>query len=341
MLFFANDYCEGAHENVLTRICKENLVKRPGYGTDEVSESAKAKIRTLIKQKDAGVWFVSGGTQVNLVAADAILDSYEGILAVETGHVAVHEAGAIEKTGHKVLTLPHHEGKMDARDLGNYLKSFCEDENHDHMVRPGMVYLSQPTEFGTLYGLSELKAIRAVCDKYDVKLFVDGARLAYALGAKDNDVTLEKLASIAHAFTIGGTKCGALFGEALVFSGMKEPSQMLTRIKQHGALLAKGWLVGMQFDELLEGNLYTTLGTRADALADKLRAALMKKRYELYVPNTTNQVLVILEGRETKTLGKKVRYSFWEALDKNRTVVRFCISWATSEKDVDELIEIL
>ncbi|MBQ7727349.1 MAG: aminotransferase class I/II-fold pyridoxal phosphate-dependent enzyme [Clostridia bacterium] len=341
MLFFVNDYCEGAHENILKRMTLDNYFKNPGYGSDPVCESARQKIRNACKKNDADVFFISGGTQTNQLIIDTCLNPYEGVVAVETGHIALHEAGAVESTGHKVLTLPAHEGKMDARELRNYVKSFYEDENHEHMVFPGMVYISQPTEYGSLYGKAELKALRSVCDEFKMKLFVDGARLAYALGARGNDVTLPILAQMADVFYIGGTKCGALFGEAVVFAQMKAPPHFLTQIKQHGALLAKGWLLGMQFDELFENDLYTTLGARADAMADRLRYRLIDRGYKLLIETPTNQVLVVLDNRVMKALSKRVRFSFWEVIDKTHTAVRFCTSWATKEEDLKELMNIL
>lgn len=341
MLFFVNDYCEGAHESILSRLTRENTCKRPGYGSDEVCASAKEKIRQACESPDAQIYFAVGGTQTNQLVLDTMLQPYEGVVAVQTGHIALHEAGAIEYTGHKVLTLPAHEGKMISSELESLVRDFYEDENHEHMVFPGMVYLSHPTEYGTLYTKEELSSIREVCDRYGLRLFVDGARLAYGLGAEGTDLFLPDLARLCDAFSIGGTKCGALFGEAVVFGRGPAPSRFLTRIKQHGALLAKGWLLGVQFDELFSDDLYVRLGLHADRLADKLRACLVEKGYRLLLTSPTNQVLVVLQNPQMEQLASKVRFSFWEKTGPDETAIRFCTSWATTEEDLDRLLEIL
>ncbi|MCI5850883.1 MAG: beta-eliminating lyase-related protein [Sutterellaceae bacterium] len=340
-LSFACDYEEGAHPNILKRLVETNFEKQPGYGADEYSESARNRIREACGTPEAEVHFLAGGTQTNANVIDAILRSYEGVVAATTGHVAVHEAGAIEYCGHKVLPVEAEFGKISAAALEKYLGDFAGDGNRDHMVQPGMVYISQPTEYGTLYRLSELEAIKTVCEKFEIPLYVDGARLAYALASPANDVTLKDLARICDAFYIGGTKCGALIGEAVVFPRKGLVRKFFTSIKQHGALLAKGRLCGIQFDELFRDGLYFKVGENAIRMSMKLQKALKEKGYELLFDSPTNQILVVLENRKMAELEKKVVMSFWEKRDDTHTLVRFATSWATKEEDVDRLISIL
>ena len=256
MLSFENDYSCAATPEIIESIRNTATEQYPGYGNDEICESAKAKIREACASPEAEIFFLVGGTQTNQIVIDSITPQYAGVVAADTGHVNVHEAGAIEFTGHKVLTLPHHDGKIDATELDEYCATFYADGNYTHMVFPGCVYISQATEYGTLYTLAELEAIRKVCTKYDMPLFIDGARLGYALTATGNDVTLEDIARIADVFYIGGTKVGAMFGEAVVFTHGNMPKNFVTLVKQHGALLAKGWLLGVQFDTLFTDDLY-------------------------------------------------------------------------------------
>ena len=255
-LSFSCDYMEGAHPQILKRLMETNLVKTPGYGLDDYSKSAKEKIRDACKAPDAEVFFLVGGTQTNVTMIDAILKSYEGVIAADTGHVSVHEAGAIEFGGHKVLTLPHHNGKINVRQIETLLDDYQNDANRDHMVMPGMVYLSHPTEYGTLYSKAELREISALCRSHNIPLYLDGARLAYALACPQNEITLADIAELCDAFYIGGTKCGALFGEAVVIPKAGWLPHLFTIIKQHGALLAKGRMLGIQFDELFTDYLY-------------------------------------------------------------------------------------
>lgn len=245
-LFFACDYMEGAHPAIMQRLMGTNLVKTAGYGLDEYCDGAKEKIRSACGAPDAEVHFLVGGTQTNATVIDALLKSYQGVIAAETGHISTHEAGAIEFGGHKVMTLPHHNGKIDAAHVRTMLEDYYNDGNHDHMVMPGMVYVSHPTEYGTLYSRAELEEISNVCRKYHIPLYLDGARLAYALACPQNDITLKDLASLCDVFYIGGTKCGALFGEAVVIPRPGLIPHFFTIIKQHGALLAKGRLLGIQ-----------------------------------------------------------------------------------------------
>ncbi len=344
MLSFVNDYCENAHEKILTRLLDGARVKNPGYGEDEICRSAAEKIRLACKCPDAQVRFLVGGTQTNQLVIDTCTEAYEGVIACSSGHVNVHEAGAIEFTGHKVLTLPEHDGKIDAGELEVLIKTFYADGNYEHMVFPGIVYISHPTEIGTLYTKKELTDLSRICREYDIPLFLDGARLAYALACADmglSDVTLEDIAKLCDVFYIGGTKCGALFGEAVVFTHGNMPKRFVTRIKQHGALLAKGWLLGVMFDTLFTDGLYYELGHNAIERAIELRAALREKGYQLLFDTPTNQIMVVLENSRKAELAKKVNFSFWENIDENHTAIRFCTSWATAKEDVKKLIEIL
>lgn len=341
MLSFVNDYSEGAHPAVLDAFVRTNLQQESGYGDDAFCASAREKIRAACGDPSADVFFLAGGTQTNQVVIDTMLAPYEGVVACETGHVSVHEAGAIEYTGHKVLTVPQHEGKMDAGELDAYVSTFFADENHDHMVFPGLVYISHPTEYGTLYTLQELEALREACDRHGLKLYLDGARLGYGLVAPGNDVTLADAARLTDAFYIGGTKVGALIGEAVVFPRHGMPAHFVTMVKQHGALLAKGRVLGIQFDVLFTDNLYTRIARNAITCADVLRAAFKEKGYRFLVENTTNQVLVVLDNERYEELRQVVATSYWERVDESHTAVRFATSWATRMEDVEALVKLL
>lgn len=340
-LSFACDYAKGAHPEILQRMMETNMAATPGYGLDQISESARERIRKACGCERAAVEFLIGGTQTNAVMIDALLRSYQGVIAAETGHISVHEAGAIEAGGHKVLAIPQKLGKISAEAVDKYLEDFCHDANHNHMVMPGMVYLSHPTEYGTLYTKAELQAFRDVCDRHGISLYVDGARLAYALSCPENDVTLRCLAELCDAFYIGGTKCGALFGEAVVIPEPEKLPHLFTIIKQHGALLAKGRLLGIQFDELFRNDLYMKIGKPAIESAGRIRKALQEKGYRLYFDSPTNQIFVVIENDVLEALGEKVEYSFWEKYDDNHTVIRFATDWATTEAETEALIDIL
>ena len=268
-----------------------------------------------------------------------MLQPYEGVVAAQTGHVSTHEAGAIEFTGHKVLTLPEKNGKICAADLKNLIETFYGDENHEHMVFPGMVYISHPTEYGTLYTKKELTELSAVCKEYKIPLFMDGARLIYGLVSKETDVTLQDIAKLCDVFYIGGTKAGALCGEAVVFTGDSMPKHFLTRVKQHGALLAKGRLTGVQFDALFTDDLYLEIGKNAIETAAVLKAGLKEKGYTFYIDSPTNQQFVVLENCKMEELKKDVQFSFWEKADDTHTIVRFATSWATRMEDVQKLLD--
>lgn len=339
MLFFENDYCEGAHPAVLQKLIETNMEKLPGYGTDHYCESAKEKIRSACSCPQADVFFLVGGTQTNAAVISALLRRYEGVVAPVTGHINGHEAGAVEYTGRKVLALPQKNGKLSAEDLRSFLETFHSDENREHMVFPGMAYISHPTEYGTLYTKAELEAISSVCREYEIPLFLDGARLGYGL-AGDFDVTLEDIARLTDVFYIGGTKAGALCGEAVVFP-QGAPKHFMTMIKQQGALLAKGRLLGIQFDVLFTDELYKKISKNAIQTANRLKEGLREKGYKLYIDSPTNQIFVILENGQMEQLSRLAVFSFWEKYDDTHTVVRFATSWATRMEEVEELISIL
>lgn len=341
MISFENDYSAGAHPKILQRLIETNMEPLPGYGTDHYCENAVRKIKEACGCPEAQVYFLVGGTQTNAVVISSMLRSCEGVIAAETGHVNTHEAGAIEYTGHKVLTLPQHQGKLDAGELKSYMKKFYEDANHEHEVFPGMVYVSWPTEYGTLYSRAELEAIAAVCREYEMPLYLDGARLGYGLMSEEADMTLCDLAQICDVFYIGGTKVGALCGEAVVFPKGNAPKYFMTMVKQHGAMLAKGRLLGVQFDALFTDNLYFNISRNAIEMAHRLRALLHEKGLTFYLESPTNQQFVILEDEMYRKLSQKVALSFWEKYDETHTVVRFAVSWSTTEEELEELAEIL
>lgn len=336
MISFENDYIQGAHPEVLKRLTETNLEPLSGYGTDPYCESAREKIRRECGCPEAEIHFLVGGTQTNAVVIDAMLKGFEGVAAADTGHVAVHEAGAVEYTGHKVLTIPHHSGKIDPGELKEYLEGFYQDANHEHMVFPGMVYLSHPTELGTLYSRKELEEISHICREYEIPLFLDGARLGYGLMSSDTDVTLQDVAQLCDVFYIGGTKVGALCGEAVVFPE-KAPRHFLTSVKQHGALLAKGRLLGIQFDTLFTDNLYFDISRHAIERAEELKQVLQEKGCTFAWESPTNQQFVILEDSTVRRLKEHVVFSFWEKADETHTVVRFVTSWATRKEEIEEL----
>ena len=339
-LSFECDYTTGAHPEILKKLTETNSESLSGYGADHYCESAKEKIRELCNN-DVDVFFLVGGTQTNSVVISSLLNSYEGVIAADTGHVSVHEAGAIEYTGHKVLTIPHHDGKIMPTELSDYISNFYNDENHEHMVFPGMVYISHPTENGTLYTKDELKEISCICKKYNLPLFLDGARLGYGLMSKNTDVSLADISHFCDVFYIGGTKVGALCGEAVVFKKSATPKHFMTTVKQHGALLAKGRLLGIQFDTLFTDNLYFKISRHAIEMAELLRTILSEKGYSFAWESFTNQQFVILENEQLEKLKEKVGFSFWEKADDNHTVVRFATSWSTRKEDVEKLRELL
>ncbi|MBR4455113.1 MAG: low specificity L-threonine aldolase [Solobacterium sp.] len=340
-LYFASDYQEGMAPEILARLEETNRIPVSGYGTDEYCAAAIEKIRAVCGAPHARVHFLCGGTQTNAVVISSLLREYEGVVAADTGHIALHEAGAIEYTGHKVLTVPGDYGLLKADALAASLRSFYSDGNYEHMVFPGMVYISQPTEYGTLYSLSDLAELRKVCDSYHLPLYLDGARLGTALACRENDVSLRDLARLCDVFYIGGTKCGAIIGEAVVIRDPLKLPHFFTSIKQHGALLAKGRLAGISFDTLFTDHLYTRLGAHAMEQADQIRSALKKNGWRFYFETPTNQIFVIIANETLKELEKECVVSFWESYDESHTVIRFCTSWATRQEDTDALIRLI
>lgn len=340
MLSFESDYTEGCHEQVLKKLCETNREQMSGYGSDPYTASAKEKILKACDCPTGEVFFLTGGTQTNQIVIDTMLQSFEGVIAAKTGHVSVHEAGAIESMGHKVLEIKEQNGKISAETLEEYLQIFWKDGNYEHMVFPGMVYISHPTEYGTLYTKAELNALSKICRQYEIPLFMDGARLGYGLCARKTDVDLPTIARLCDVFYIGGTKVGALCGEAVVFTHNNMPKHFLTQVKQHGALLAKGRLLGVQFDALFTENLYLRISQHAIDMAELLKDVLRQKNCQFYLESDTNQQFIILQNKELERLQSQVKFSFWDSLDQNRTVVRLATSWATKEEDIKRLAEL-
>lgn len=341
MLAFANDYSKGAHSAILQRFIDTNLDPQPGYGQDTYSASAAEKIQAACDCPDAQVTFIAGGTQANAVIISTVLKDYQGVIAADTGHVSIHEAGSIEYTGHKVLTIPGHDGKIDAQELAAYIRGFYDDENHIQMVYPGMVYISQPTEYGTLYSKQELTAISDVCHQYDISLFMDGARLGYGLMSPENDLTLPEIAKLVDVFYIGGTKVGALCGEAVVFTHNNQPEYFNNRVKRRGAQLAKGRLIGVQFETLFTDDLYFKISAHAIEMAAQLKAALTEKGYQFFIASPTNQQFVVVTNEKLAALKQEVDFSFWEKIDDDHTAIRLVTSWATTEEEIAALKAVL
>ena len=341
MLTFASDYTTGCCPEILDRLIATNLEPQSGYGSDQYCASAKEKIKLACNAPEAQVEFITGGTQTNQVVISSMLQRYEGVVAARTGHISCHEAGAIEYTGHKVFELPQIMGKIRAKDLSDLVEKFYGDANHDHMVFPGMVYISHPTEYGTLYTLSELTSISEVCRKHNMPLFLDGARLGYGLMSYSTDVTLQDIARLCDVFYIGGTKVGALCGEAVVFTHGNMPNHFLTMKKQNGALLAKGRLLGIQFDTLFTDDLYFKISKHAIDMAERLKGILSDAGFPFLLGSPTNQQFVILDNSTIERLKKDVGFEFWETVDEDHTAVRFATSWSTTEKELDKLQSLL
>ncbi len=339
MYSFECDYLEGCHEKILEALTKNNMIQEPGYGSDSFTAEAKDRIRASAGCPEADIYFVTGGTQTNQLVIDTMLESYEGVLAAQTGHVSIHEAGAIEYSGHKVLPLPSHNGKVDANEVRETIDNFYQDGNHEHMVFPGMLYISYPTEYGTLYTADELRALADLCRSKHIPLFIDGARLGYGLQAKGTDVSLELIAEVSDVFYIGGTKIGALCGEAIVFPHNNAPKHFMTHMKQHGALSAKGRLFGIQFSTLFTDDLYLHISRHAIDKAMQIKAIFQDAGVSFYLDSPTNQQFVILENSKMEKLKQYVRFGFWEKYDETHTVVRFASSWATTDTGIRELRE--
>lgn len=337
MLRFECDYGEGAAPAVLELMQKTNFDQTPGYGEDSYCAAAADKIRALCDAPDAAVHFFVGATQANLTVIDAALKPWQGVLCADSGHIHVHETGAVEATGHKCLALPNKNGKITARQIRHAVEEHRANASHEHEVQPGMVYISNPTEVGTLYTKAELTDISAACYELGLYLFVDGARMAYGLMSEANDLTLQDYAALCDVFYLGGTKCGALFGEAVVITNDTLKEDFRYAIKQHGGMLAKGRLLGVQFDALMQDDLYETIAAHADRLADQLRAALKALGVPFLVDSTTNQLFPILPDAVLTELAKTYVFSEQERVDDTRRAVRFCTSWATKPENVERL----
>lgn len=341
MIYFNSDYLEGAHPALMAKLNETNMVQTVGYGEDEYCAAARVKIQNACQAPEADVHFLVGGTQTNTTVIAAVLRPWQGVLCAVSGHINCHEAGAIESTGHKVITLPTTNGKITAQQVQEYVEWHRNDESTEHIVQPGMVYISYPTEGGTLYSKAELTELYDVCRRYGLPLFIDGARLGYGVMADGADLTLPEIAHLCDVFYIGGTKCGALCGEAVVFCGMHAPAHPIPRIKQHGALLAKGRLTGVQFEALFTDGLYFEIGRQAIETAQALRRVLHERGYQFFLETPTNQQFVILPNEDMARIREHASIEYWEKYDETHTVVRFCTSWATTQEDIDALAAVL
>ena len=337
MIYFNSDYLEGAHSAIMARLAETNMMQTIGYSEDEICTSARERIKAACQAPDADVHFLVGGTQTNTTVIASILRPWQGVLSAVSGHINCHETGAIESTGHKVITLPTDDGKITAQQIADYVEWHKNDESTEHIVQPGMVYISQPTETGMLYSKAELTAVYDICRAYGLPLFIDGARLGYGLVCDSNDVTLPELARLCDVFYIGGTKVGALFGEALIITEPSLRYRFKAHMKQKGAVLAKGWLMGLQFAVMLESGEYFEKTKRADELAMEIKKAFEAKGIPLWVESFTNQQFVILSERQKNILAQNY-YFEEEGITEQGTVVRFCTSWATSQAEADTLI---
>lgn len=338
MIQFQCDYNEGAHPRILERLIQTNLEQTVGYGEDHYCESARNVIKEVCGRADADVHFLVGGTQANATVISSVLKPYQGVVCAHTGHINVHETGAIEHGGHKVLAIPSKNGKLDADDLLKCIQDHYSEDGPEHTVQPGMVYISFSTEIGTIYSLSEIRAIRHVCTEHGLPLFIDGARLGYGLASEGCDVTLKDIADLADVFYIGGTKQGALFGEAVVITNNDLKKDFRYCIKQNGGMLAKGRLLGIQFLTLFEDGLYFRLSEHAVSLALKIRDAFKAKGYPFIADSPSNQQFPILPDEVLEILGKDFLFSIWQKTDEKHTAVRFCTSWATCPEAVDKLL---
>ena len=337
MVDFTSDYIAGAHPLVLQALFQTNTVPVSGYGTDPYCEDARARIREWCGDAGADVFFLTGGTQTNRLSIAALLREYQGVIAADTGHIACHEAGAIESTGHKVITVPGRDGKIDIDGLRGFLRNYDSDESREHMVFPGMVYISHPTEYGTLYTLCELREISQICRERRIPLYMDGARLAYGLSSTRTDVSIRDIHALCDAYYIGGTKVGALCGEALVFPRGTAPEGLFTMIKRHGALQAKGRLLGVQFAALFTDDLYEKIGRQADQLSLKIREAFESRGYSVWIDSPTNQQFVVIDDTRAGVLRQRIGMSFWERIDDERCVYRLAAGWSTSDEDIIRL----
>ncbi len=340
MIRFESDYTQGATPEIIERLVATNMEMTPGYGMDEYCRSAQEKIKAEIDMKDADVHFLVGGTQTNFTFISSVLRPHQGVICAETGHIHVHETGSVEACGHKLLPLPSEDGKITAEQVAALTDAHYADSNFEHMTQPKLVYISFPTENGTIYSKAELTAISEVCRERELILFLDGARLGYGLACKKNDLTMADIASLCDAFYIGGTKVGALFGEALVITNDKCKKDFRYIEKQKGAMLAKGRLLGLQFDTLFTDGLYHKISKHAAELSEKIQSAFQSKGIELYYASPTNQQFPVLTKAQYDTLAKDFVFSDWGRKD-DKYIVRFCTSWATDEKDVEKLLSVI
>lgn len=341
MLYFQNDYHAGCHAEILRRLDRLSQRDFPGYGQDELCGKAADTIRRLCGREDLAVHFLVGGTQTNLTVIAAALRPYQAVIAAQSGHIHVHETGAVEATGHKVLALPSRDGKVTAAQVEQLMESHQSQEDPAHEVQPKMVYISYPTELGTLYTRQELEALHRVCRQYGLYLFLDGARLGYGLTAKDCDVTLQDLARLCDVFYIGGTKVGAMFGEAVVIADPELAGDFRYMIKRQGGMLAKSWLLGLQFEALLEDGLYFRIAQKANDQADRIRKTLEEAAIPVLVPGSTNQIFPILPVSTLKNLSQKVLYTDMGPVDETHRAIRLCTSWSTGDEAVEELCRLL
>ena len=339
MIRFECDYLEGAHPKILELLLETNFVQAPGYGKDVYCEKARSIIREKCDSQNADIHFLVGGTQTNKTVIDSILRPYQGVLSANTGHINVHETGAIESSGHKVLSLHSDNGKITATQIKEAYDEHFSDSSPEHLVQPGMVYISHPTEVGTLYTKNELEELSTTCKALGLPLFLDGARLGYGLTAEGTDLTLPDIARLCDVFYIGGTKVGALFGEAIVITNPKLKNDFRYYIKQNGGLLAKGRLLGLQFLALFEDNLYYEISVHENKLAMKIKNAFMNKGYSFFIDSSTNQQFPIIPNDKIRILKEKYSFSFWEKIDDNHSAVRFCTCWATKHEDVEQLVK--
>ncbi len=338
MIRFESDYLEGAHPMIMERLIETNFEQTPGYGTDHHSEKAREYIKKICENPAIDVHFLVGGTQANTTVIASILKPYQGVISASSGHINVHETGAIEATGHKVLSLESTDGKLTAKQVMEAYDAHWNDGTHEHMVQPGMVYISNPTEIGTIYSLKELEELSVVCKNIELPLFMDGARLGYGLMAEGNDITMPDIAKLCDVFYIGGTKVGALFGEAVIISSDKLKKDFRYNIKQRGGMLAKGRLLGIQFETLFEDGLYMEIASEAIGYAMAIKNAFNSKGYEFLINSPTNQQFPILSNNEIDKLSKKYSFQYWQKVDEERSAVRFCTSWATRREQVEELL---
>ena len=341
MIYFNSDYLEGAHPALMAKLNETNMVQTVGYGEDEYCAAARVKIQNACQAPEADVHFLVGGTQTNTTVIAAVLRPWQGVLCAVSGHINCHEAGAIESTGHKVITLPTTNGKITTQQVQEYVEWHRNDESTEHIVQPGMVYISYPTEGGTLYSKAELTKLYDVCRRYGLPLFIDGARLGYGVMADGADLTLPEIAHLCDVFYIGGTKIGALFGEAVVIMNPALKKDFRFIMKQRGGRMAKGRLLGIQFDVLFTDDLYTKISKNAIDTANALKKGLAAKGYRFFMDSPTNQVFVILDNAQLAALEGRAKFGFWEKFDDTHTVVRIATSWATRMEKVEQLIALM